>query len=130
MSTKTPEVNKDQSRGTEFQPLTQPTIFEKSDLKQLSTADPRDGDGPLAFAVAARHGIRQDFDAEREWESFCVLYLTADGERCVDLFVRGTADDLDAIPRVIRADESKLSPTEGFAERVAPAVRRHPEVGD
>jgi len=130
MSTKTSHGNKDRSRGTEFQPLTQPTIFDEPDLRELRTADPRDGDGPLAFAVAARHGIRQDFAADREWESFCVLYLTADGERCVDLFVRWTADDLDAIPRVIRADESKLSPTEGFAERVAPAVRRHPEVGD
>ena len=130
MSAKTPEVNKDRSRGTEFQPLTTPTIFERDDLRELRTADPRDGDGPLAFAVAARHGIRQDFDAEREWESFCVLYLTADGERCVDLFVRGTADEIGSIPRVIRADADKLEPTEGFARRVAPAVRRHPEVGE
>ena len=130
MSTKHPDVHKDRSRGTEFQPLTQPTIFERNDLHELRTADPRDGDGPLAFAVAARHGLRQDFAAEREWESHCVLYLTADGERCVDLFVRGVADDHSTIPRVIRVDEDTLSPTEGFAARVAPAVRRHPEVGE
>ena len=130
MSTKTPEVNKDQSRGTEFQPVSTPTVFEKSDLRELRTADPRDGDGPLAFAVAARHGIRQDFAAETEHEAHCVLYLTADGEQCLDMFVAGTADDHSSIPRVIRTDESKLSPTGGFAARVAPAVRRHPEVAE
>jgi hypothetical protein len=31
---------------------------------------------------------------------------------------------------VIRAADEKLSPTAGFAARVAPAVQRHPEVGD
>ena len=128
MSAKTPEVNK--NRRTEFQLIGSIQIFGADDLTDLRTPDSLDGDGPLAFAVAARHGIRQDFAAEREWESHCVLYLTADGERCVDLFVRGAADDIDAIPRVIRADESKLSPTEGFARDVAPAVRRHPEVED
>ena len=128
MSAKTPEVNK--NRRTEFQLIGSIQIFGADDLRDLRTPDSLGGDGPLAFAVAARHGIRQDFDAEREWESFCVLYLTADGERCVDLFVRGTADEIGSIPRVIRADADKLEPTEGFAARIAPAVRRHPEVGE
>ena len=128
MSAKTPEVNK--NRRTEFQLVGSIQIFGADDLRDLRTPDSLDGDGPLAFAVAARHGVRQDFAAEREWETHCVLYLTADGEQCVDLFVRGVAGDHSSIPRVIRADADKFEPTAGFAERIAPAVRRHPEVGE
>jgi len=128
MSIQTPRRNK--HRGTEFQPVGSITIFEQSDFSDLR--DPRrndlSGDGELAFAVATRHGISQDFAAGREWECHAVLYLTADGEGVVERHVRGPVGDHSAIPRVVRVDESMLSRSEGFAARIAPVVRRHPEV--
>jgi len=130
MSTKTPHSHK--HRGTEFQPVGSITIFDKSDFTALRSPTRNDlsGDGELAYAVAARHGLKQDFAAGREWERHAVLYLTADGDRVVERHVRGPVGDHSDIPRVIRARESKLSPTEGFAARIAPVVRRHPEVAD
>ena len=131
MSTKTSHGNKDRSRDTEFKPIDAPVIFERDDLADLRTpTDIEDADGPLAFAVASRHGLVQDFAAETELEAHLVLYLTADGEYAVEKQVVGSAGDFSSIDRVIVADCEKLTPTAGFAKRVAPAVRRHPEVAE
>jgi len=130
MSAKTPEVNKD--RRTEFQKVDSKTIFDADDLAALRTPDDiaTDDDTRLCFAVAARHGLVQDFERETEHEAHCVLYLTADGEYATERWVRGPADDCSNIKRVIAQPASLLADATGFAKRVAPAVRRHPEVGE
>jgi len=82
------------------------------------------------FAVACRDGIAQDFTDEREFEALAVLYLTADGEAVVEKHIRAIAGDREPIPRVITAPDEMLTRATGFATRIAPVVRRHPEVGD
>ena len=130
MSTKTPNGNK--ARGTEFQPVDSKTIFDADDLAALRTPDDiaTDDDTRLCFAVACRHGLVQDFERETEHEAHCVLYLTADGEYATERWVRGPADDCSNIKRVIAQPVSLLTEATGFADRIAPAVQRHPEVGE
>ena len=129
MSAKTLEVNKD--RRTEFKPIGSIEIFDQSDFAAMR--EPRAdelAEETHCFAVACRHGIKQDFAAEREFEVNAVLYLTPDGERVVEKHIRGLAGEYEAIPRVITAPTSMLERSAGIARRLAPAVRRHPEVGE
>jgi len=87
-----------------------------------------DADERVVFAVAARHGALQNHREQYELEAHCVMYVTADGEEVLDMFVPGADGDLSDVPRATLAPKAKLSPTEGFAARVAPVVNRHPEV--
>ena len=88
-------------------------------LATVGLADPADAQAELALSVDGT-----------ERESNLVMYLTADGERVVVKHIRGLKGELDTIPRVITAPPSLLSPSEGVADRLTEAVRRHPEVGE
>lgn len=98
----------------------------------------RDPSGPIpddrepVFAVAHRAGIVTRLDVSHQYEATAVLYLTADGEQAVEQwYSMADAGDPDwsVVDRALHVDPDELRPTGQAAARLAPIVRRHPEVG-
>jgi hypothetical protein len=130
MSTNTPDVDKSrQHRTRHFVSLTTPTAITEGTLPRL--AEPRTGevagDGELAFAVAHQHGVVQDFSDHHEFEALCVLHLTADGSRAVELWIPAARNQLERVPRVTRARADML---QSAGCDFADALALHPEVAD
>lgn len=80
------------------------------------------------FAVAHRHGLVQDLNADHEHEALFVLYATADGEQMVLEAIPAGPDEFERIPRISVASDEALKPTNDEAARFAPVVNKHPEV--
>ena len=84
-------------------------------------------DHRVVFAVAYREGIVQNVAEQYEFEGLAVLFLTADGERVVEQWVRATQSGLGDISRAFVCPTSKLDDADEHAKRFAPVVGRHPE---
>lgn len=131
MSTKPFDPNKSNTtRATEqLLPLTEPAPMTREKLEQCDglLREPRDHE-QCVFAVAYRHGLVQDLDADHEHEAMFVLYATADGEQMVLEAIPAGHEQFERVPRISVASDEALKPTNDEAARFAPIVQKHPEV--
>jgi len=133
MSTNTSQPNKHtttRSDGKRFVAQTDGAPLSESQLNRCCepSVDLQGHGLTPVYAVAYQFGLVQDPRNDHEYESMAVLYLTADGERAVEMWKPAGRDEFERIERATVAPESKLEETEDFSARVAPIVQRHPEV--
>lgn len=133
MSTNTSQPNKHtttRSDGKRFVALTDGATLTESKLDRCREPEPdlEAHDLTPVYAVAYQFGLVQDSRNDHEYEAMAVLYLTADGEQAVEMWTRAGRGEFEHVERATVAPEPRLEPTEGFSKKVAPVVRRHPEV--
>lgn len=96
-------------------------------LRRMNEPEKLVEDGDAVFAVAYRSGVLRTPDDSHEYETACVLYLSADGRRAVERYF---SQGVTAAPRacIIPANKLYEAQPDGSASPLADALEAHPEV--
>ncbi|WP_224449316.1 hypothetical protein [Haloprofundus salilacus] len=96
---------------TQFVDLSSPEWLDADSLKEMRLPDDDPTDGEVrVYAVARINGVFQDFEADKESEGACVLYVTADDSHAVEVEYPHTyADEYDGLFREYHVNVNELT---------------------